>query len=148
MEQILLETLRASLVDARPIPRKRLANLHGAVAPLHALLESFDADAPDALMARGGDAFAIDDAFGADGMQSRPLRQARLLEEEFRLVLERNNDSQARLASQEQLLARVRARVQGENRRVVGIASIDKIIMHLFSFRHCQPLITFHPAVA
>lgn len=112
MEQS-LAFLRVSLTGARPIPRKRLSNLIASADSLHSLLQhiTIRADlAPEGLI--GGE-------LGLDG-QSRPLRQTKMLGEEFLLVLERNNDSSNRLNSVERELAHVRRQVQAENRRVVG----------------------------
>uniref|UniRef100_A0A914HZB5 Uncharacterized protein n=1 Tax=Globodera rostochiensis TaxID=31243 RepID=A0A914HZB5_GLORO len=122
MEQS-LTSLRASVVGARPIPRKRLSNLIASTQSLHSLLDGLgvgsDLSAADGLIR---DELLIREELGLEG-QGRPLRQALSLEQEFQLVLERNNHSLLRLNSAEQLLGDLRARVQSENKRVVDIVN-------------------------
>uniref|UniRef100_A0A183CJH3 Laminin EGF-like domain-containing protein n=1 Tax=Globodera pallida TaxID=36090 RepID=A0A183CJH3_GLOPA len=117
MEQS-LTSLRASVVGARPIPRKRLSNLVASTQSLHSLLDGLGVGSD--LSAAGGlirDELLIREELGLEG-QSRPLRQALSLEQEFQLVLERNNNSLLRLNSAEQRLGDLRARVQSENKRI------------------------------
>jgi hypothetical protein len=97
---------------------QRLARIGAAVSSLDSLLDS---------IGNGAHGFgAIDNLLfhlDEDGLgegESRPLRQARLLEQEFQLLQERNNDSLAKLREMGQGLGQIRAKVQAENRRVVG----------------------------
>ncbi|KAL3119034.1 hypothetical protein niasHT_003817 [Heterodera trifolii] len=117
MEQS-LASLRVSLAGARPIPRKRLSHLAASTHSLVSLLDGFETDAVDVSSADGlsGEAFAAGD-------QSRPLRQAHSLEQEFQLVLERNNESLNRLNNAGLRLGEGRAMIQSENKRIVDIVN-------------------------
>ena len=70
------------------------------------------------------------EAFG--GAESRALRQARLLEQEFQLLQERNNDSLGTLKELEAQLGQIRAVVQAENRRVVGQLEMEFLKIFIY----------------
>lgn len=125
MEQRTADGLRA-LHNAKPVPTRRLSRARAAAESLEALLAAAgdrDGDAHSLLSTIGNEA-------AADGTNddSRPLRHADIVKQEYALLAERNADALDRARNLRADLAPVRASIDARRREV------DETIAHLEAF--------------
>uniref|UniRef100_A0A915E106 Uncharacterized protein n=1 Tax=Ditylenchus dipsaci TaxID=166011 RepID=A0A915E106_9BILA len=117
-----------NFTDLKPIPRKRLNRISNTVHSLDEILNSIQSSETDAqqLLQNVG------------GTENRYLKQANVVEQEFSLLEERNNDSLAKLAALNNHLDGVRQLVHMKNRQVVDISSQLAELSHRAGGNHDQ----------
>uniref|UniRef100_A0A7E4VA92 Laminin EGF-like domain-containing protein n=1 Tax=Panagrellus redivivus TaxID=6233 RepID=A0A7E4VA92_PANRE len=107
-----LETVQ-NLTDAKPIPHKRLRKIDDAVDSYHGILESIKLSEASAA-----------DLVGPDGKaENRNIKQANAVIEDAKVLRERANDAQQRLAELQKDVEDIRNIEHAQNRRVHDIST-------------------------
>lgn len=125
LEDEMEEKLRSveNIADIKPIPRKRLQRLNDTAQCkffyFKKLTQTYLAlnELLDTIKSSEDDAHSL---LGGDDQENRYLKQAKIVEQEFKVLLDRNEDSVDRINAMKEDLTRFRSVVGDHDRTVAG----------------------------
>lgn len=109
LEDEMEEQLRgaSNIAEIKPIPRKRLNRINNTAQSLNELLDTIKSSEDDAQT-------LIDNG----NQENRYLKQAKIVKQEFEVLMDRNTDSIDRINYQKQQLAKLRKSLSEQNQTV------------------------------